>query len=252
MTTERERLLNVEGTFNLRDIGGYATENGGVVRWGVVLRGDSPHRISRSGIDRLVQYGLRTVTDLRQSEERLAAPNPLEHLQGVRYLTVSLSPTGLTNGALASLPDLYRAILDHAQPQLYQIFDALSAEDALPALIHCHAGKDRTGVVVALLLGIAGVPTETIAEDYALTGRYLHAEFYEGLRRQVVAAGRNWEAMQPFLLSNEELMAGTLQYLHDHYGGGQRYLERIGISPARIEALRQALTEVSAPQAGYV
>jgi protein-tyrosine phosphatase len=250
MTTERERRLAVEGTFNLRDIGGYVTENGGVVRWGVVLRGDSPHRISGIGIDHLVRYGLRTVTDLRQPEERLAAPNPLEQVQGVRYLAVSLSPTGLTNGALASLPDLYRAILDHAQTQLYQVFDVLSAENALPALIHCHAGKDRTGVVVALLLSIAGVPIETIAQDYALTGRYLNAEFYEGLRRQVVAAGRDWEAMQPFLLSDEELMAGTLQYLSEWYGGGQSYLERIGISPARIEALRQALTEVPAPQAG--
>jgi protein-tyrosine phosphatase len=240
------RRLDVAGVFNLRDVGGYATDDGRVTRWGVLLRGDSLHKVAPDDVQMLTVYGLRTVIDLRRPTERLGETYALVETAGIRYHPISLITEMPGSDRPASLVDLYKGILDHSQAEIRRIVSILGEPGALPAVVHCTAGKDRTGMIVALLLGLAGVPVATIAADYALTGTYLEAGFYKSLREQVIAVGQDWDAMQPFLLCTEEMLFETWEYLQSQYGGARPYLEMAGVNPATLDAVRAALTASAA------
>jgi protein-tyrosine phosphatase len=145
--------------------------------------------------------------------------------------------------AAASLEDVYRRALDDRQPQMRAIIGALAAPGALLAVVHCTAGKDRTGLVVALLLEVAGVSRETVVADYALTREYLTGQYFDEARERAAKAGYDWAVYQRLLECPPELMAATLAYLDNRYGGAADYLCRIGVTDAEIAALRNGLTE---------
>lgn len=128
-----------------------------------------------------------------------------------------------------------------AAPQI--LIAALSEPGALPALVHCSAGKDRTGVMIALLLGVARVPTATIVEDYALSARYLNETFLAEARQRVETSGGDWSAYAPLLDSPAAVMREMLTYLDERYGGIAAFLSAIGVSDDELEAVRAALTE---------
>jgi protein-tyrosine phosphatase len=171
--TEPTRHLPFEGTFNVRDVGGYATADGRRTRWRTLLRADSLHRLSEAAQLQLVDMGLRTAIDLRRASEVADCPNVFCRSRSVRYRALPVFDDVAERGAPRSLEATYRHALDTRQPQLRAIVGALASPRALPALVHCTAGKDRTGLVIALLLELAGVSRETVVEDYALSGRYL-------------------------------------------------------------------------------
>src|SRR5436309_6252589 len=170
-TTASTRHLNLEGTYNLRDTGGYRTLDGRAIRWRTFLRSDSLHRLPPVAQTILMGYGVRTVLDLRRSDELHMAPNVFVGSSDVAYHNVSLltDTPPVRQQAPRPLVDTYRLILDQRQEQLRQALATLAAPGGLPAVVHCTAGKDRTGLIVALVLGLAGVPTTTIVEDYALS-----------------------------------------------------------------------------------
>lgn len=238
------RHLQLPGTYNLRDIGGYATADGRVTRWRTLMRGDSLHRLTDEGQATLIKAGLRTVVDLRRDSELARAPNVFAASANVRYLNVPLldDPPD-ASAALPTLAGIYARILEEAHAQIRAIFAALAEPEAFPALVHCTAGKDRTGIVVALLLGNSGVATATIAADYALTETYLAGEFVEDLKRRVIAAGEDWAAYAPLMGSPEALMLQTLTGLEERHGGIRPYLRAIGVPEAHLNALRVALVE---------
>ena len=108
-------------------------------------------------------------------------------------------------------------------------------------MVHCTAGKDRTGVIVALILGLLGVPEETIIEDYALSATYLGAPFIAEAQQRAAARGVPWEQYAPLIGSAPEYMQATLQHLHERYGGITAYIRGIGLSETQIAALQTAL-----------
>jgi protein-tyrosine phosphatase len=241
-TSEPGRHLPLSGTYNVRDIGGYLTQDGQMTRWRTLFRADNLHRLTSNAQSTLLGHGLATVIDLRRSDELQIAPNVFAGSSRVTYRHLSLLvDTPPVPGTPRALTDTYRHILDQRQAQVLQVLRVLATPGALPAVVHCTAGKDRTGVIVALLLGLAGVAHETIIADYALTARYLTDGFIDGIRQRALQRGYTWEQYAPLVQCPPAFMHDTLHELQVQYGGLEAYIRHIGLNTAEIEHLRSAL-----------
>ena len=115
---------------------------------------------------------------------------------------------------------------------------ALAAPDALPAVVNCTAGKDRTGLIVALLLGLAGVPEETIVADYALSGICLAGVYLDEARERAESQGFSYNLL---VLCDPDFMRVTLAHLKARYGGIEAYARATGLGDAEIHRLRRAM-----------
>ena len=239
------RHLGLAGTYNLRDTGGYRTIDDRTTRWRTFLRSDSLHRVPPLARTTLLSYGVRTVIDLRRSDELHVAPNVFANSSDVVYHHVSLLADSRPERKVAprALPDIYRLILEQRQEQLRQTLATLAAPGGLPAIVHCTAGKDRTGLIVALLLGLVGVPAATIIEDYALSSQYLVGTYLEEARQRAANNGIPWEWFQHQVICPPEFMHTTLQYLDERHGGIVAYVQSIGLRQEQYECLRHALVE---------
>jgi protein-tyrosine phosphatase len=241
-TSPPHRHLPLPGTYNVRDLGGYQTSDGRMTRWRTFFRADSLHRLSPEAQTTLLAHGLRSVIDLRRSDELHRAPNVFASSTRVSYHHLSLLlDTPPQPGVLRPLDVTYRYLLDERQEQMYTALYTLATPGNLPAIVHCTAGKDRTGLLVALLLGLAGVPEATIAADYALSAQYLGDAFYEETRQRIVERGETWEQYLPLMQCPPELMRATLAYLQERYGGSVAYARAIGLGTAHITRLQAAL-----------
>jgi protein-tyrosine phosphatase len=156
-------------------------------------------------------------------------------------LFANLTPHSDARASVNTLADLYKTALDTCGRPLAEVFTVLSY-DGFPALIHCTAGKDRTGIVVALLLSLAGVDTDTIAEDYALTGTYIQNLLVE-LRQEAVIAGRDSKRYERMLEHTPDAMLTMLTHLEEQYGGSEAYLKGVGSHENQIKGLQTALIE---------
>lgn len=245
--SQPRRHLPLEGTHNVRDLGGYVTHDNRVTRWHRLFRADSLHRLPSTAQAELLNRGVRTVIDLRRTDELRAAPNVFATTDQVRYHHVSLlnDTLPLTNRPPQPLVTMYQRIIDERQAQVREVLSALAAPAGVPAIFHCTVGKDRTGLISALALGIAGVPTDTIIADYALTSAYLGEGFFEETRQRVLQRGQSWEEYQPLLGAAPEYMQTTLTYIETYYGGIAAYVRAIGLSSAEMAQLRTALLATS-------
>lgn len=244
VSTAPARHLELEGTYNVRDTGGYATADGRITRWRTLLRGDSLHRLTPTGQAELVAMGLRTVLDLRHDTELAQAPNVFAASDQVRYLNISLlnDIPDATREQPRTLDAVYTRIIEGSQAQLRAVFAALARPEALPVLVHCTGGKDRTGMVIALLLANAGVPTAMIAADYALSEHYLGTTIIAEMRERILATGGDWDRYAPLMGSPSAVMLQILTVIEERYGGVPHYLQSIGVPETTLDTLRTALT----------
>jgi protein-tyrosine phosphatase len=246
LTSAVSRHLPLSGTYNVRDIGGYRTRDGHVTRWRTMFRADSLHRLSPEAQTALLAHGVHMVIDLRRSDELRAAPNVFASSTTVTYRHLSLlTDTPDVPGVPQPLVEIYRQMLDARQAQICELLQALAAPGGVPAVVHCSAGKDRTGVIIALALGLVGVDVDTISADYALSATYLVGSFLKATRQRALARGYTWEQYQPLVQCPATFMHATLQYIEMRYGGIEAYIRRIGLSHAEIAALRTALVDES-------
>jgi protein-tyrosine phosphatase len=241
------RHLPLERSYNIRDLGGYATADGRRTRWRTLLRGDGLHQLTPAARATLLAEGVRTVVDLRWTIELAQAPNVFADATDVRYHHLSLldermQPADLPEPGFAT----YRLLLDERQAAIRATLATLAAPGALPAIFHCTAGKDRTGVISALLLALSGVPDDTIVADYTLSNDCLAAGYYDEVRRRVLARGEDWDHVRPLLYCHPAAMRQTLAHLTDRYGGAEAYLRAIGLTTGELAALREALIEPAA------
>ena len=248
---QSKRHLQLEGVYNVRDVGGYRTADGRHTRWRRLLRADSLHRLAPASQAALVDYGVRTVVDLRFVNELACEPNVFASSTEVAYHHMDMIGDALqterdglppATGNLERILRIYTMLIDHRQRRLCEILSMLATPGVLPALVHCHGGKDRTGVVAALALGLVGVPAETIAEDYALSARFLLRRSLDG---QAPAFEARYTSEQDYQREccPPDAMLGTLRHLDERYGGPQAYLLEGGLSPEHVERLRNALVE---------
>lgn len=248
------RHIPLPGVHNIRDLGGYATARGTCTAWRRFLRADSPHALDEAGQARLQAEGLTTVIDLRTEAEIRAQPNPFAGRPGVRYLHQpvfhALAPAQLAAAGrqpgVDPLLDFYQSALDSRHEALRQILTLIAGADEGAVMFHCTAGKDRTGIVAALLLGLAEVSAEDIVADYTMT---------EGLIADMVARfldlarqdGRDVEAYARLLAAPATTMRATLGHMEQRYGSVPRYLARIGLAPGDITALSERMQDSAAP-----
>ena len=224
---------------NARDLGGNPTTDGAVTRSRSLLRADDLAQLSPQGLTALADYGIGTVLDLRWPEEIAAAPSPVPRLlPQVRYLSVSLlaaSPKDwIARGGVCAKEQWKCTVLERLQPQVREALAAIAAASPGPLLFHCVAGKDRTGVIAALLLSLADVAPAAIAADYAVSAGNLQEAY---LSRYPDADSA---AIIASLRCPEEAVHNMLRYL-ERAGGIRAYLGGIGLNAAEITRLRARL-----------
>lgn len=241
--------LQLNGMFNLRDLGGYQTNDGLRTRTGRIFRADSLAHLTDEDVLQIEQLGLRVICDLRNAKEIETLPNRMP--VGARY---EHNPMAMTVNAMADYrqPDfdwdafriefLYIHMLDHSGDTFRRVFEHLAVAESYPYLFHCAAGKDRTGMTAALLLRTAGVPDQTIVADFALSDAHIAPkipEFKERMRRR----GVNPLGSDKVFRAPAEAMVAALAHLDEHYGSTAAYLAAIGVTEARVAAFREAFVE---------
>jgi protein-tyrosine phosphatase len=253
---QSSRRLYWDACYNVRDLGGYDTVDGSRTRWGAFVRADNLSRLTPAGQSALVEYGVRTVIDLRRAFELKIDLNPFAIPSGaareVTYLNLPLGLGADRDGILAvqaaeqgdqsSLTAIFCRVLDHYGRGIAGVIAAIAAAAPGAVLFHCHAGKDRTGMVAALLLALAGVPNATIAEDYALSQDCLQPLFDNWLSQEPDPAKR--EALARTLGATTETMLDILAYLDERHAGAARYLRAAGVAEADLERVRQRIRYV--------
>ncbi|MGQ0574253.1 MAG: tyrosine-protein phosphatase [Pseudonocardia sp.] len=238
------RLLPMDGLDNVRDVGGLPLTGGGVTRSGVLLRSAALHYLTESDVRHLVDvFGLSLVLDLRTAREiDRDGPTPVARA-GVQTVALSFIPE---NGR--PLPEtgddtdpLLRSYLGFLVDRTENVVEAvrlLGADGARPALVHCQAGKDRTGVLVAIVLDAIGVERDAVVEDYALSARHVETMF----RRWSEAAELPMpEDLTPHL-PRAEVIAAVLDRLDTQHGGAAAWLRANGLDDATLARLRARLT----------
>ena len=242
----RQRYLALEGSYNIRDIGGYPTQDGHTTRWGAIVRADSLSNLPAASQRALLDYPIHTVIDLRRSSELQASPDVFAQSPDIKYVNISLLEDESKVGQVQSLEELYRLMLETSQEQIKLTIETLAQKDTFPCLLHCTIGKDRTGLIVALLLSLSNVNPATIADDYALSEQYLDPLF-QSYRARAEQNGADIERLAWMVHSRRETMLATLAYLEEHYGGVHNYLSSIGITDQHIESIHSQLVERPQP-----
>jgi protein-tyrosine phosphatase len=240
-----ERHITLENALNFRDVGGYPTADGRRVRWRRMFRAGGLSNLTPADLVVLGELGIATVLDLRSTAELQSGRFPLDefpvafhHLPLVEEI---LDPTRyeVPEGMLAAR---YQEIAQIGSSYIAQAISIVADADTHPIVVHCLAGKDRTGVVVALVLSLLGVNDETVAEDYALSNLAMAA-----LRQRAEAAGipkrRSPEVSAEVFSAKPSNIASLFEALRAAHGSIEDYVISAGVPPDAIESLRGALLE---------
>jgi protein-tyrosine phosphatase len=211
-----------------------------------VIRADQLGRLTPQGQRALLDYGVCTIIDLRAPKEAQQKPSaftgPTSSLEGPTYLNVPLEKyyphvSALINKA-TTRAEVYCIILDNYPDAVADVIRAIANAQPGGVVIHCRAGKDRTGIVTGLLLSLAGVPVETIAADYAESQKCLWP-----LYQKIVAKAGDEKKVGFWLrpTATAEMMHKMLAHVDTRYGGVDKYLEEAGLSSIEIERLKSRL-----------
>ena len=244
-----ERHFAFEGCFNFRDIGGYLTKEGKKIKKGIYFRTGRQDRMSEKDLAELKNLKISTQIDLRKPEEILdQGKGPLENM-GADYINIPIIPDGGSDQLSRLVGDTgisgkrYLGYLEFGPESWLKIFEILANKDSLPVVLHCTAGKDRTGVSTAFLLSVLGVDRDLIEADYKLTNLDTERQadfiensggFPEGVDREamILAAGVPEDAMKVFLDGVES-----------RWGSVLGYLEEIGITKNQMNVIRDNFLE---------
>jgi len=231
--------LNFPGLLNVRDLGGYATVDGAETRWKSLLRSDELGRLRPEGAEALWEYGVRTVIDLRCCDEAESRPAlAATEAKRLGYTRIPLMGEDHQRWA-AERTDKTKemwncALLDYSDHQIHLVLRAIAGAPQGAVLFHCVSGKDRTGLVAALLLALADVQPELIAYDYAVTTENLRDAYLDADR------GDQRKAILEQVRCPVEQIHNTLAYVQQR-GGITGYLRSTGLSDAEITNLRGRL-----------
>jgi len=244
-SAEHERHIALENALNFRDVGGYETADGRSVRWRRMFRAGGLSQLSPADLVVLRELGIATVLDLRSTAEWESGRFPVDeipvafhHLPLVEEI---LDPTRyeVPEGMLAAR---YQEIAQIGASYIAQAISIVADSDTHPIVVHCLAGKDRTGVVVALVLSLLGVDDETVAEDYSLSNLAM-ARLRERAEAAYPDRRRSPEVSNEVFSAKPSNIAALFEALRSAHGSIEDYVIAAGVDPAAIESLRAALLE---------
>lgn len=242
-----ERLIGLGAVHNFRDLGGYETTHGRQTRWRRLFRADGLDRLTAEDIEVLRPYGLRTVIDLRSAGELSergrfpidSYPVTFHHLSVIDstrrrdddeardlFAEAAADPDGVVD----FLTSAYQHMLERGGEKLAQAVALLAEPGALPAVFHCAAGKDRTGLLAALVLSGLGVPDDVVADDYALSaGAFARTREWAGVHMPELVP---WMDSVPAALqgAHPDAMRNTLQHIDSEHGGARGFVARFGVA----------------------
>ena len=248
----RSRELVWDGCLNVRDLGGHRIVDGGETSFGAIVRADSVSQLSEAGWGALTAYGVRTVLDLRGEHERDDDPPgdlPVEVLH-VPFMEASEAEweeiAEEIEAAAAAAPDVatstrdvYLIFLERFGANVAAALKAVANAHEGGVVVHCVGGKDRTGLLVAFLLHLAGVPDEEIAADYALSEERLrsrHEAWFEAADSE-----EELERLRRIAQTPAESMLGVFRELERRHGSVEGYLRSTGLTEEELERLRHRL-----------
>jgi protein-tyrosine phosphatase len=251
---QRSRDLAWDGCLNVRDLGGHRTDDGGETRFGAIVRADSVRQLTDEGWQAVVDYGVKTVIDLRANEELEADPSAeipvdVQHVpfmetdaQGWQEIEVEL------DAAVKAAPDVptatrdvYLIFLDHFRENVAAGVRAVARAPEGGVVVHCAGGKDRTGLLTAFLLHLAGVDTDQIAADYALSEERLRPRHEDWLAKAETDEER--ERLERMLQTPAASIVGVFEELERRYGSVEGYLRDAGVSNEDLALARARLRD---------
>jgi len=241
-----ERVVKLEGCLNFRDLGGYPTTGGRSLQWRRVFRSDALHRLTPTDVEHLRdRLGVTTVIDLRSTGELRAEGRGALEAEPLAFHHLPLFDGETARASSWSndltLADRYFLLCKVARDPIARVVTAL-AEAPGPAVYHCAAGKDRTGVVSAVLLGLLDVPPEVIVADYVATQENLDAIIARLLETKGYQAMLS--ALPPDTLHAEgATMIDFLERMRIEYGSMRDYARDAGVSAAALRQLESRLLE---------
>lgn len=243
-----QRILNLPGGLNFRDFGGYETADGGRVKHGRLYRSGELSRLTDAGLEAFGGLGIGLICDLRRPDERQNYPTPFPEALQFR---VPIDPGSAVQLRMASNLGYEQRVAfmtrinvelarDHAT-EYRRVIDTLLAHDSGGFLLHCTAGKDRTGFGVAMIQLALGVPRELVERDYMLTNEAID---FEGVMlprfREHFGEAISIEVVRAVGGVRLEYLHAALDALDAHYGGIEVYLETaLGLGPAERDRLKE-------------
>jgi protein-tyrosine phosphatase len=245
------RLIGLEAVHNFRDLGGYPTAGGRTTKWRTLFRSDGLYRLrGADDMSRVMQLGLKSVIDLRtEREQREQGIFPIDDIEvtfhhlSIVDVTWSDTETPEFDDEVEFLVWGYRDMLEIGSSRFADAMHVLAQTDSLPAVFHCAAGKDRTGVLAALLLSSLGVEDAHICADYGLTQDAMRRSIAWSKVHRPELAERYATIPKAYLAADPRAMQIILTELAQQHGSVRNYVREIGVADATVEALGNLLLE---------
>lgn len=246
MKTAPERRVIVDGMYNLRDIGGYRSGSQRT-KWQTLYRSDALHHITPLGVNQFSQLGIETIIDLRDDVERAHQPTALPTDVRVIASPIFQGVDATINDPNISIGGFYSNLLENYAPNYVRGIRHIIENNDGPVLVHCTAGKDRTGTLVALALTAIGVDREDVLHDYAQTELYLAGEWADRHIEHMQLLGvKLTPALRDLLVrSPRETLDATLVSVEAQHGSVVDYLRAHGLSEHELDQLAELLLENS-------
>lgn len=246
-TVSLDRIVPFSGVLNFRDLGGYQTLDGRTTRWGRLFRSDALHDLTEDDLVVFRGLGISSVVDLRSTGEVERTGRGLLEGESIRFVNSPVLSSYEANREESAFDESYLArrylqYLEIGAPAFVAAFEEMTVPEHYPLVFNCFLGKDRTGVLAALVLSCLGVERQSIVEDYAITDE--RVRFITGKLRQDPAHRDAIDQTDPVLLAAKEAtMSSFLVEVDERFGGARAWVEAAGLAPGRLDQLESLVLE---------